>query len=348
MTIPFALTLMRLTSRVARHTALCAAFCVAASTIALSAQAQTQTPTPATYPERPVRLVVGLQAGASTDTLARVIAQKLQERMGGTFIVDNKPGAATRIGMEMVAKAAPDGYTLGVANAVSTSFPLMFADFGFVPGKDFVPVTMLGRAPSFLAVRANLPAKNAQEFVAYAKANSGKLSFGQGGNGSNPHLAALMLVRSIGAEAIAVAYKGNAPTAVAVAAGEVDFAILDYQSVRPLVERGNIRLLAVTEPRRSALTPEVPTSSEQGLTREIEGVTPWFMLVAPAGTPAPMVALLNRHLVDVLKNPEVRNTLRAAGIDAESSSSAQALAQFEQQRAQIERLARDLNLSFKN
>lgn len=336
MPIPFASALTRLTSRGVRTAALCAAGCA----VALSAQAQS-------YPERTVRLVVGVQAGASTDTLARLLAQKLQERMGAQFIVDNKPGAATRIAMEMVAKAPPDGYTLGVANAVSTSFPLMFPDFGFVPGKDFVPVATLARAPSFLAVRSTLPVKNVQEFVAYAKANNGKLSLGHGGNGSNPHLAALALVRSMGVAAISVPYKGNAPTAVAVATGEVDFAMLDYQSVRPLVERGNIRLLAVTEPRRSALTPDVPTSGEQGLTRDIEGVTPWFLFVAPPGTPAPVVALLNRHLVEILRSPDVRATLRVAGIEAEGSTSADALAQFEQQRAQIARLAREMNVSFK-
>ncbi|VTU21565.1 Argininosuccinate lyase [Variovorax sp. SRS16] len=302
----------------------------------------------AAYPERTVRLVVGVQAGASTDTLARVIAQKLHERLGAHFIVDNKPGAATRIGMEMVIKAPADGYTLGVANAVTTSFPLMFDDFAFVPGKDFVPVAMLARAPSYLAVRASLPVKNAQEFVAYAKAHSGKLSFGQGGNGSNPHLAALKLVQSMGVEAVGVPYKGNAPTAVALAGGEVDFAILDYQSVRPLVEHGNIRLLAVTEAHRSSMTPDVPTSGEQGLTREIDGMSPWFMLVAPPGTPAAVVALLNRQVEEVLKLPDVRKTLLTAGIEPETGTSAEALSYFQQQREKIARLAREMNVSFKN
>lgn len=302
----------------------------------------------AEYPERPVRLVVGLQAGASTDMLARMLAQNLSERLGQQFLVENKPGAATRIGMEALARAPADGYILGVANAVSINFPLMFDDFGFIPGKDFVPVAMLGRAPSFLAVRATLPARNAQEFVAYAKANSGKLSFGQGGNGSNPHLASLVLVKSMGVDAIAVPYKGNAPTAVAVAAGDVDFALLDYPAVRPLVERGNIRLLAVTEPRRSALMPDLPTSGEQGLTREIDGVTPWFMLVAPAGTPETVIALLNRHVNEILKTPEIRDALLAAGIEPEGGTSAEALAFFQRQREQSARIAQEMNVSFKN
>lgn len=302
----------------------------------------------ADYPERAVRMVVGVQAGASTDTLARLLAKKLAERMGQPFVVENRPGAATRIAMELVTKAPGDGYTLGVANAVTTSFPLMFNGFAFAPGKDFVPVSLLGRAPSFLTVRADLPARNAQEFVAYAKAHSGKLSYGQGGNGSNPHLAALSLVRSLGIEAVEAAYKGNAPTAMAVASGEVDFAILEYTVVRPLVEAGKVRLLAVTEPRRSALLPALPTGSEQGLTRSIEGMTPWFMLLAPAGTPAAVVEHLNREVNDALKNADVQKTLLAAGVEATASSSAEALAYFQQQREQVTRLARELNISFKN
>ena len=302
----------------------------------------------ADYPERPVRMVVGLQAGASTDTLARLLAQKLTERLGQPFVIENKPGAATRIGMEQMSKAPADGYTLGVANAVTTSFPLMFDSFPFVPGKDFVPISLLGRAPSFLAVRASLPVHNVQEFVAYAKAHNGKMSYGQGGNGSNPHLAALTLVKSLGIQAVEAAYKGNAPTAVAVAGGEVDFAILEYQAVRPLVEAGKVRLLAVTEPERSALMPSIPTSGEQGLTRKLDGMTPWFMLLAPAATPAPVVALLNREVNEVLKSPDVKKTMLAAGIELSGGTSEQALAYFQQQREQVARVAREMNVSFKN
>jgi len=302
----------------------------------------------AEYPERPVRIVVGLPAGASTDTLARLLAQKLGERLKQTFNVDNKPGAATRLGMETVARAAPDGYTLGVANAVSASFPLMFDNFTFNAGKDFVPITLLGRAPSFLAVRADLPVSNVAEFAAYAKSHSGKLTFGQGGNGSNPHLAALALAKSLGVEATGVPYKGNSPTAVAVGAGEVDFALLDYPSVRPMVERGKVKLLAVTEPRRLASMPQLPTSGEQGLTREIDGMTPWFMLVAPAGTPPALLDLINRHVNELLAAKDVQQSLLTLGIEPEGSTREQALAHFNRERERISRLARELNVSLKN
>ena len=300
------------------------------------------------YPDRPVRLVVGLQAGASTDSLARTVAQRLSERLGQQFIVDNKPGAATRIGMETVARAPADGYTLGVANAVSTSFPLMFENFPFVPGKDFVAVSMLGRAPSYIAVRASMPVKTLAEFFAYAKANSGKLTFGQGSTGSNPHVATLTLVRRMGVVAQDVPYKGNAPTAVAVASGEVDFALLDLPSARPMVERGSVRLLAVTEPRRTAQMPDLPTSGEQGATREIDGMTPWFMLLAPAATPPAVVALLSRHVNEILKSRDVQQAMLAAGIEAEGSTPEEAMAYFKAQRERITALSRELNLSFRN
>lgn len=319
-----------------------------ASTAALLAALCLATPASAEYPERPVRMVVGLQAGASTDALARVVAKSLGERLGQQVIVDNKPGAATRVGVENVVKAAPDGYTIGVANAVTTAFPLMFDGVPFAPGKDFVPITLLGRAPSFLAVRQSLPVKNVAEFVAYAKANTGKLTFGQGGNGSNPHLAALALMKSIGVTAVSVPYKGNAPTALALASGEVDFAMLDYPSVRPMVERGAVRLLAVTEPKRMSAHPEVPTGVEAGLTRGIEGMTVWFMLFAPAGTPAPVVSLLNRHVAEILNSKEARQSLATMGIEPEASSPAETTAYFQLQRDKLAVLVRDLNLSLKN
>lgn len=305
-------------------------------------------PVRAEYPDHTVKLILGLQPGASTDVLARLIAQKLGERLGQQFIVENKPGASTRLGMESVVRAPPDGYTLGVANAVSAAFPLMFDGFSFAPGKDFVPVTLLGRAPSFLAVRNDLPAKNAAEFLAYAKAHNGKISFAAGINGSPPHVASLLLMKSIGVSAIAVPYKGNGPAALALAAGEIDFALLEYASVRPMLERGSVRLLAVTEPRRFSAQLDVPTGAEAGLTPEIEGMTSWFMLVAPARTPASAVSLLNTHVREILRSNDVQQKLIPLGIQTESSSPSEAATYFEAKRDKLAVLLRELNLSLKD
>jgi hypothetical protein len=298
------------------------------------------------YPERPVRLLVGFQAGAATDTLARIIGQHLSERLKQTFVIENKPGAATRIAMEALSKASPDGYTLAVANAVTTMFPTMFVGMSFEPNKDFVPITLLGRSPSFVAVKASLPAATYQEFVAFAK--GAKLAFGHPGNGTNPHVAGVALGKSLGIDLVEVPFKGNQPVAAAMAAGEIDYAMLEYESARPLVERGAIKLLAVTEPKRYSLRPEISTGREVGMTLEIEGLTPWFILLAPPGLPASVVSLLNREVREILKISDVQERLLKIGIEAESSTTAEAANYFMAHRAKMNTLLERLQISIKN
>lgn len=301
----------------------------------------------AEYPERPVRVVVAIAPGASTDNLARVLAQGLGQRLGKQFIVENKPGAATRIGMEAVSRAAPDGYTIGVANAVTAAFPLMFDDFKFQPGKDFTPIALLGRVPCLLAVRSTLPVKSAAEFASYAKANARSLTFGHAGNGSITQISALLLAKSLNVNPVGAAYKGNAPVAMALAGGEVDYAMLDYVTVRPLVEHGNVRLLAVAAPNRLPLLPSLPTVREAGLTPQIEGVAPWFMLVAPAGTPPAIISRLGKATEDILKQPAVRQQLRDIGIEVETADPASSLAFFRSEASRMAANARELGLSLK-
>ena len=298
------------------------------------------------YPERPVRLLVGFQAGAATDTLARILGQHLSERLKQTFVIENKPGAATRIAMETLSKASPDGYTLAVANAVATVFPTMFAGMSFEPNKDFVPITLLGRSPSFVAVKASLPVTTYQEFVAFAK--GAKLAFGHPGNGTNPHVAGVALGKALGIDLVEVPFKGNQPVAAAMASGEIDYAMLEYESARPLVERGAIRLLAVTEPKRYSLRPAIPTGREFGIPPVIEGLTPWFILLAPPGVSPSVVALLNREARAVLAMPEVQERLLKIGIEAESSTALEASAYFMAHRAKMNTLLEQLQISIKN
>lgn len=299
------------------------------------------------YPDRPVKIVLGFAPGGATDQLARILARKLGERMGQQFIVDNKPGAATRIAMDAVQKAPADGYTIGLATAVTTAFPLMFEGATFAPDKDFAPITMLGRAPTFIVVRNDLPARDYKEFVGYGK-STGKLTLGHPGNGSNPHIAGLTLARAVGMPVVAVPYKGTSPTATAVGAGEVDFAMLEYAVARPMLEAGKVRLLAVTEPQRSRIRPEVPTGRELGITGEIEGLTPWFMMIAPAGTPQPVMDALNKQLKEILAMADVREQLAAVGVEPETGSPAETAANFNGQRARITKLVNELKLSLKN
>lgn len=299
-----------------------------------------------TYPERSVRVIVGFQAGAATDMLSRVISQQLGTRLNQSFVVENRPGAATRIAMDNLNKAQPDGYTLAVANAVTTMFPVMFEGMSFEPGKDFVPITLLGRSPSFIAIKSSLPAKDFKEFAAYAK--GAKLSFGHPGNGTNPHIAGMALAKSLGINVVDVAFKGNQPVTTAMAAGEVDFAMLEYESARPLVERGLIRLLAVTEPKRYPVRPDIPTGAEVGVTSVIEGLTPWFVLLAPPDTPPNIVEQLNQEVRQILKQPEVQERLLKIGIEQDSSTQDQARAYFLAHREKALGLLKELNISIKN
>ena len=303
----------------------------------------------ADYPERSVQMVVSVQAGGSTDTAARVIAQKLSERLGQPFLIENKPGAATRIGTEHVMKAKPDGYILGYFFGISGLYQLMFDNYApLQPGKDFEAITLATRAPSFLAVNAALPIKNAADFIAYARANNDKISFGHSGNASTPNLAAQVLLKSIGVKGLGVPYKGNVPTVTAIAAGDINFGVVDYTAARPMVDRGMVRLIAVMEPKRSALQPNIPTTAEAGLTTAADGITPWTILVAPPGTPPAVIATLNKHMVEILKMPDVQERLRSVGVDLEGSTPTQATAAYLAERQKMTAIVRDLGISLKN
>lgn len=305
--------------------------------------------TAADYPVRTVQTAVSVQAGGSTDTAARLIAQKMSERLGQPFVVENKTGAATRIGTEYVIKAKPDGYTLGYFYGLVGVFHLMFDNYApLQPGKDFEPISLVTRAPSFLAVNAALPIKNAADFVAYARSNSEKINFGHSGTSSTTNLAALVLLKSIGAKGLGIPYKGNGPTVTAIAAGEIDFGIVDYTAAGPMVQKGLVRLIAVMEPKRSVLQPEVPTTAEAGLTQAADGLTPWTILAAPAGTPAAVIATLNKNLLEVLAMPDVQARLRVVGVDLEGSSPAQATSAYLANRDRITAIVRDLDVSLKN
>jgi len=301
--------------------------------------------TPQAYPTQPVRVLLGFPAGAVTDALTRTVAQQLGERLNQQFVVDNRPGAATRIAMEALRKSPPDGHTIAVGNAVVTTFGLMFDGLSFDPDKEFVPISMLGRSPSFLAVRGDMPVKNFEEFKAFAK--NAKLSVGHPGNGTNPHIAGAALGRSLGADVVDVAFKGGAPLAAGLASGDIDFALVDFQSTRALVDKGLIRLLAVTEPRRFSQLPNLPTGAEVGVLPEIEGLTPWFILMAPAGTPQATVDILNREVREVMKSQEVIDKLASMGLEAEYSSPQEAGAYFMAHREKIEKLLTELNMSLK-
>ena len=289
---------------------------IARRTLLLSSLLATSTAARAqAWPSRPLRLVVPFAAGAGIlDIVARQISPPLGERLGQQVVIDNKPGAGGNVGADIVAKAAPDGYTIMVGSTAMLVAPALYASVPFDPLADFVPVTQINSAPLLLVVHPSLPVKSVADFIAYAKANPGKLNYGSGGVGATPFLAVESLRAVVGFEAVHVPYRGGAPALADLAAGQLSFMIENVPGTLPLVRDGRLRALAITSSKRSALVPELPTMQEAGVPGyEMIG---WNGIFAPKGTPAAIVTRLNYELVKVLRAPEMKEQFAKLGAEA--------------------------------
>jgi len=269
--------------------------------------------TPA-YPAKPVRLIVPFPPGGSLDIAGRLIAQKLTEIWGQTVVVENKPGAGGNIGADYVAKSPPDGYTI-LLGALSTHAvnPSLYKSMPYDAAKDFAPITLIAITPNVLVVNASLPVNSAKEFIAYAKANPGKLNFGSGSNGSAGHLAGELFKVETGSDAVHVPFKGGAPATQALMAGDTQFMFDNLANAMSQVKAGRIKALAVTTAQRSNLVPDLPTMAEAGLPGF--DISTWYGLFAPAGTPAPSVAKWNADVTKILNSSDVKAKLVADGAD---------------------------------
>lgn len=299
-------------------------FCgFALATAAATPDARAQT---AAFPAKPVRLVVPFPPGGPLDTVGRAIAQKLTEAWGQSVVVDNRPGAGGNIGADLVAKSAPDGYTV-VMGALSTHAvnPSLYPTMPYDAAKDFAPITLVAVTPNVLVVNPALPVRTVKELIAYAKANPGKLSFGSGSNGSAGHLAGELLKADAGIDMVHIPYKGAAPAMQALLAGDTQLMFDNLASATAQVKAGKLRALAVTTAQRSKLAPDLPTMAEAG----VPGfdISTWFGLLAPAGTPAEVIAKWNTDTVKILNSTDMRERLTAQGAEAAPTTPAE-FAQF--------------------
>ena len=284
---------------------------LAAGAALAAPMAWAQTPAAGAWPAKPIRVIVNFPPGGAADQLARMIGQPLSEALGQPVVIENRGGANGNIGGEAVAKSAADGYTLLMSSGGMVSInPHLYQKMPFDPVKDLVPVAAAARVLVYLEVKPSLPVNNIREFIAYLKANPGKLSFGSPGNGSSPHLAAEMLKAQTGTFAVHVPYRGAAPAMQDLLGGQLDF-MFDPGIGLQHVKAGKLKLLAVGSPRRSPLFPDVPTLEEAGL-RSFDADT-WFGFYAPTGTPAAVVSHLNTEINKITRSQGVRDRITAIG-----------------------------------
>jgi len=272
------------------------------------------------YPSRPVRIVVGFQAGGGTDIAARVIAQKLADALGVTFIVDNRPGAAGNIGADIVAKANADGYTILMANS-TIAIPSLSVKLPFNVKNDFAPVSNIALGPSVLLVNPSLPVTDVKGLVALAKAKPRTLIYGSGGLGNVTHLAMELLVSMTGIEMTHIPYKGAAPSVVGLLSGEVQLLFAGIPGVLAQISAGKVRALGVSISQRSPALPNVPTIAEAGLPGYY--AASWYGLMVPAGTPNSTIDILAKQIGTIMRVPEVKEKMLAQGFEPVGDTPAQ-------------------------
>jgi len=270
------------------------------------------------YPARAVRVIVPFAPGGGTDVVGRILAQQLSQRLGQSFVVDNRPAGSGIVGADVVAKAPGDGYTLLFAFSSLSSSAKLISHLPYDPIADFAPVALATTSPLVMFLHPSVPASNLKEFIAYAKASPGKLNYGSSGPGSSPHLATELLMSMAGIQMIHIPYKGIAPAITAQLANEVQMSLTPIAVGMPHARAGKLRALASAGLKRSAAIPDVPTIDESGLPGF--EVIAWWGMLAPAKTPRPVVIQLNREVRAVLDIPEVKKSLLDQGMDPAGGS----------------------------
>jgi len=267
----------------------------------------------ASFPSKSITMIVPFPPGGPTDLVARVVAQKMFEHMGQPVIVDNRGGSNGNLGAMSAVRAAADGYTLLYNTSSITLSPALYKSLSCDVKRDLAPVALTAVVPLALVVGPNVPANTVSEFIAYAKANPGKLSYGSAGNGNVTHLGAFQFVRANGIDAVHIPYKGSAPADIDLVGGQIQFMTDTVNSVMPFVRDKRMKMLAVTTPKRMSLFPDVPTMAESGMPGFEVGA--WQGLMVPANTPKPIIQRLNAEVMKALQSPDVRQKLALQGAE---------------------------------
>jgi tripartite-type tricarboxylate transporter receptor subunit TctC len=292
------------------------------------------------YPAKPVRLMVPFPPGGSTDIVARIVAQKLGAQLGQQLVIENRGGAGGTLGTAVVAKAPPDGYTL-VVGTTSTHVvaPSVYQKLEYDPVKDFAPISLIGTTPYLLVVNPNVPAKSVQDLVALMKAQPGKLNYASAGVGSTTHLAMEMLKGASSTYALHIPYNGNGPAGTAVVSGQVEILFGSLPAVLPHAKSGRVRPLAVGTPKRSPSLPDVPTVAESGYPGFDASL--WLAIMAPAGTPAPIIERLHKEVVTAVSSKEASELLDKNGAEPLTSTPAELAAMVKDGVAKYAKVVKD-------
>lgn len=296
-----------------------------------------------TWPEKPIRIVVGFAPGGFTDVLARLLGQRLAERLGQPVVVENKAGAAGTLGADLVAKSRADGYTLLLGHSNSNAVaPALYPKLPYDVVRDFTPIARIATTPLLLTVNAAVPAQDIKSFVSLARTKTGGLSFASSGSGSAQHLAAARFMLATHTQMIHVPYKGSGQAIVDLLAGNIDLNFESPPNVLPHLQSGKLRALAITSEKRSPLLPAVPTLAEAGIANA--EMLQWFAVLGPAGLPRPVVQRLNTEINAILKQPDVAEKIAAQGGEIVGGSAGEFAAFLPRDTAAWGRLVKEANI----
>jgi tripartite-type tricarboxylate transporter receptor subunit TctC len=308
--------------------------------LAFTSQVNAQQPA---YPAKQVRMILPFAPGGPSDIIGRLLSQKLTEQLGQPVITDNRAGAGGNLGLELGAKAPPDGYTIVLASPTLAISPSLYKKLGYDPQKDLAPIALVANIPNIMIVHPSLPAKNLLEFIELARRNPGKLNFGSSGAGSTTHLSSEILKTITKTNMVHVPFKGQGLALTALVSGEIDMIIMSLPAALGMVQAKKARPLAVLSPKRLPSVPDVPTTREAGV-KDFE-VAVWFGLLAPANTPAQVITRLNTELTKAASAPDLRERYAGAGIEPMTSTPAEFGAFVRSETARYAKVVKDAGIT---